>query len=47
MMLEGVPLERLSSVGLGASSPIRAGQDEQASAQNRRIAFRITSLASP
>lgn len=47
MMLEGVPLERLSSVGMGASSPLTAAQDEQASAQNRRIEFRIIALARP
>lgn len=45
MMLEGVPLERLGSVGMGDSAPIVPAQDPQASAQNRRIEFRITALA--
>jgi outer membrane protein OmpA-like peptidoglycan-associated protein len=47
MMLEGVPLERLGSVGMGDSVPIVAAQDAKAAAQNRRIEFRITALARP
>ena len=45
MILEGVALDRIESVGRGASRPIAAASDAQAAVKNRRIEFHLAALA--
>ena len=45
MILDGVALDRIESVGRGASRPIAAASDAQAAVKNRRIEFHLAALA--
>lgn len=44
MILEGVPLDQIESVGRGSVRPIAASSDAQASVKNRRIEFHLAAL---